>query len=420
MLGDSLGCQVWWVQEKERLWRERGEKRREIPTAWGHHGLTQDPQDALDQMGSMLSTGSSSPVLSTGHPPPPHARHHTQLGSSFRLPFLSSSSMPAPRFTTSCNPSPMCRPVCWWVWGLSPLYMQGDVPGPVQGAPLSGGDRGSQASLGCFQEGGEGGTAICRCLWAGRMAAHFHAGSGPMWEGGLMPPSWLVLYWQRFPSTPLPGLGETRAGKTSTENPGKITASWRTTWPPPPSHCGCGRRPSRLLDGARSCRRGVSMRQPRLTDAEANSGLCWCDLSWRTTGMSPVTFTSRFPTESHQMDERRSPVGVCKVCPREEGWSETELGFGFLPLMRRMSGSPASGDYCKLSIKATFHYTRSTSDALPSVTSWSREGSGSGSGSVAGQLKYLWHGHPPGHWIRDRLAPCLPSPVLWRLSTFSC
>ena len=71
MLGDSLGSQVWWVQEKERLWRERGEKRREIPTAWGHHSLPQDPQDALDQMGAVLSTGSSSPVLSTGHPPPP-------------------------------------------------------------------------------------------------------------------------------------------------------------------------------------------------------------------------------------------------------------------------------------------------------------------------------------------------------------
>ena len=56
------------------------------------------------------------PLLSSlpaAHHPPCH--HHTQLGSSFRLPFLSSSLMPAPRFTTSCDPSPVGRPVCWWV-----------------------------------------------------------------------------------------------------------------------------------------------------------------------------------------------------------------------------------------------------------------------------------------------------------------
>lgn len=191
MLGDSLGSQVWWVQEKERLWRERGEKRREIPTARNHHSLTQDPQDALDQMGATLSTGSSSPVLSTSCPPPPMSSPHSAgLLLPSPLPFLFFDACPEVHHIL--RPQPRGQTCLLVGVRVVTLYMQGDVPGPVQGAPLSGGDRGSQASLGCFQEGGgggRGGTAICRCLGAGRMAAHFHAGSGPTWEGGLMPPS---------------------------------------------------------------------------------------------------------------------------------------------------------------------------------------------------------------------------------------
>ena len=80
--------------------RERGERRREIPTAWRHHGLTQGPQDALDQMGPLLSTGSSSPDLSTGHPPPPCSSPHSAgLLLPSPLPFLFCG--PAARFTMS-------------------------------------------------------------------------------------------------------------------------------------------------------------------------------------------------------------------------------------------------------------------------------------------------------------------------------
>lgn len=133
------------------------------------------------------------PLLSSlpaTHHPPCSSPHSAGLLLPSPLPFLFFDACPEVHHIL--RPQPRGQTCLLVGVRVVTLYTQGDVPGPVQGAPLSGGDRGSQASLGCFQEGGgggRGGTAICRCLGAGRMAAHFHAGSGPTWEGGLMPPS---------------------------------------------------------------------------------------------------------------------------------------------------------------------------------------------------------------------------------------
>ena len=92
--------------------RERGERRREIPTARGHRGLTQGPRmpwtrwdpccrPALPALTSLPAT------------PHPRARLHTQLGSSFRLRFLSSSAvLPRGSPRPMCDPSPAGRGVC--------------------------------------------------------------------------------------------------------------------------------------------------------------------------------------------------------------------------------------------------------------------------------------------------------------------
>lgn len=258
MLGDSLGSRVWWVQEKERLWLERGEKRREIPTTRGHQGLTQGPQDALDQMGAMLSTGSSSPVLSTGHPPPMLV---ATLG--WAPPSISPSSpllrcLPrgSPRPAT---PAPRAELSAGGCEGCHRYTCRRMCLDPCRGPRRAEVAWGARHPLVVFREEEEEGQAfadVCEredgCPFPRRLWPHV-GGTSP---APFLTRSLLTVFSFHTP----PRTGRETSRKDLGGKPGEDHCFLKARSAAPPSCCGCGHGPSRLPDGTHSRHRSRGRR----------------------------------------------------------------------------------------------------------------------------------------------------------------
>lgn len=264
--------------------RERGERRREIPTARGHHSLTQGPQDALDQMGDMLSTGSSSPVLSTSHPPPPCSSPHSAgLRLPSPLPFLFCGACPEVHH--------VLRP---WPRGQSCLLAGVRVVTFIHAGGCAWTRAGGPAE---WRWRGEPGISW---LFSGRRRKEEE---GQLLADVCEPGGWVPISTQALAprgkevSSHLPGSFSADSAylphtsqdreRCEQERPWRKTRG-RSLLPkcqlgrPLPPTAGAGvNHPGFWMARAHAVDRGagISMRQPRLADAEVNSRLCWRDLS---------------------------------------------------------------------------------------------------------------------------------------------